>query len=62
MSDTNPMSGKLRSITLLAVAETLGMCLWFSSAAVLAEMNQETAISPLRQALLSSGVQFGFAA
>ncbi len=52
---------KTKSITLLVVAETLGMCLWFSSAAVIADMGAEREISNVRQALLSSGVQFGFA-
>jgi MFS family permease len=37
-----------------------GMSLWFASAAVLPDMAREGAISPDRQALLSSGVQAGF--
>jgi MFS family permease len=51
---------KLRAITMLLLAEVAGMSLWFVSAAVLPEMTREAAISPLRQALLSSAVQGGF--
>ncbi len=51
---------KLRSITLLLVAELAAMSLWFVSAAILPEMLREAAISPMRQAALSSAVQAGF--
>ena len=51
---------KLLSVSLLVVAEIAGMSLWFASAAVLPDMAREAAISPDRQALLSSGVQAGF--
>ncbi len=51
---------KLRSLTLLLIAELAAMSLWFVSAAVLPEMLREVAVSPLRQAALSSGVQIGF--
>jgi MFS family permease len=51
---------KFRSITLLLIAEVAGMSLWFVSAAVLPDMLREVALSPLRQAALSSGVQAGF--
>jgi len=53
---------KLRSITLLLVAELAAMSLWFVSAAILPEMLREAAISPMRQAALSSAVQAGFVA
>ncbi|MGI9521025.1 MAG: MFS transporter [Hyphomicrobiaceae bacterium] len=53
--------GKHAAITLLAVSQTLAMSLWFSSSAVIGEMTAETEISPVRQAMLASGVQFGFA-
>ncbi len=53
---------KARSITLLLIAEVAGMSLWFVSAAILPEMIQESAISPSRQAALSSSVQLGFVA
>lgn len=55
------MSLKLRSITVLVIAEILGMSLWFTSSAVLTDMLSEADISRLRQALLASGVQVGFA-
>ena len=48
------------SVSLLVIAEMAGMSLWFASAAVLPDMAREAAISPDRQALLSSGVQAGF--
>jgi MFS family permease len=51
---------KLRSITLLTLAEVAAMSLWFATAAALPDMVREAAISPARQALLSSGVQAGF--
>jgi MFS family permease len=51
---------KFRSLTLLMVAEVAAMSLWFVSAAVLPDMVREVALSPVRQAALSSGVQAGF--
>ncbi len=48
------------SITLLLVAIMAGMSPWFTSAAVLPDMVREAAIPPVRQALLSTGVQAGF--
>jgi MFS family permease len=51
---------KWRSLTLLMLAEVAAMSLWFVSAAVLPDMLQEAAVSPGRQAALSSGVQAGF--
>jgi MFS family permease len=53
-------SRKFRSMSLLLIAEVAAMSLWFVSAAVLPEMARETALSPFRQAALSSGVQAGF--
>ena len=50
MSASSP--SKLLSVSLLVLAEIAGMSLWF--------MAREAAISPDRQALLSSGVQAGF--
>lgn len=48
------------SVTVLVIAELAAMSLWFTSAAILPDMVREVAISPFRQALLSSGVQGGF--
>ncbi len=51
---------KLRSITLLIIAEILAMSLWFVSAAILGDMTSEVNLAPGRQAALSSAVQAGF--
>ncbi len=51
---------KFRSLALLLLAEVAAMSLWFVSAAVLPDMLHEAAVSPIRQAALSSGVQAGF--
>jgi len=51
---------KFRSLALLVLAEVAAMSLWFSSAAVLPDMLREAALTPFRQAALSSGVQAGF--
>lgn len=53
-------ASKRRSIFLLVLAEMAGMSLWFTSAAILPDMVREGAIDPVRQALLSTGVQAGF--
>ncbi len=53
---------KLRSITILLIAEVAAMSLWFVSAAILPDMLREADVSELRQAALSSGVQAGFVA
>lgn len=55
-----PMPGKLRSITLLALAQVLAMGLWLISAAILPELVAEAELAPGRAALLSSAVQIGF--
>ena len=55
------MIGKRSSITLLIIAEIAGMSVWFSSAAVIADMQAEAVISQFAAAMLSSGVQGGFA-
>jgi len=51
---------KIRSITLLIIAEILAMSLWFVSAAILGDMSQEANLSASTQAALSSAVQAGF--
>jgi MFS family permease len=55
-----PTFAKATALTLLATAVIAALSLWFVSAAILPEMLAERAISPMRQALLSSGVQIGF--
>jgi MFS family permease len=55
-------AGKGASIGVLLVAECFAMSLWFVSAAILPGMMAETAMTPFRQAALSSSVQAGFVA
>ena len=52
--------GKAGSMALLMLAQVLVLSLWFISAATMPGMLAEVAISPARQAALSSGVQIGF--
>jgi MFS family permease len=51
---------KWRSLILVMLAEVAAMALWFVSAAILPDVLHEVAVSPARQAALSSGVQAGF--
>ncbi|MEM9332400.1 MAG: MFS transporter [Pseudomonadota bacterium] len=51
---------KLRSITLLVLAQVSALSLWFISSAVLPDMLVEFEISPLAQAALTSAVAAGF--
>ena len=51
---------KLRSVTLICLAEIAAMGLWFVSAAVLPEMTAEAGLSEGQGAALSSAVQIGF--
>lgn len=55
-------AGKTRSVALIAVAELLGMSLWFVSAATLPDLVAEGGLGPGRAAALSSAVQIGFVA
>ena len=52
--------GKAGSMAILVLAQVLVLSLWFISAATMPGMLAEVAISPARQAALSSGVQIGF--
>lgn len=52
--------GKAGSVAILMLAQVLVLSLWFISAATMPGMLAEEAISPARQAALSSGVQIGF--
>ena len=54
--------GKAGSMAILMLAQVLVLSLWFISAATMPGMLAEVAISPARQAALSSGVQIGFVA
>ncbi|MEP5757938.1 MAG: MFS transporter [Litoreibacter sp.] len=51
---------KLRSLTLLLLAQVGALSLWFISSAILPAILLESEISNFRQAALSSGVQAGF--
>ncbi len=57
-----PVSGKWRSVSLVAVAQVLALSLWFSASAVLPALRAEFAIGNIQAALLSSGVALGFVA
>lgn len=52
--------GKAGSMAILMLSQVLVLSLWFISAATMPGMLAEVAISPARQAALSSGVQIGF--
>ena len=55
------MSGeKRRTLFLLLLAQVSALSLWFVSSAILPDMLREAAVTPFRQAALSSGVQVGF--
>ncbi len=51
---------KSAAIAILCAVVVAGMSPWFATAAALPDMAREGAISPMRQALLTSGVQAGF--
>ena len=51
---------KLRSLSLLFLAEIAALSLWFVSSAILPDMLREADVPAFRQAALSSGVQIGF--
>lgn len=53
-------AGKARSVSLLSLAVVASLSLWFVASAVLPEMLAESPVGETRQALLASGVQFGF--
>lgn len=53
---------KRRVVWMLLLVQVAVMSLWFSSAAVLAEMGAEAGLSSMRLAWLSTAVQLGFAA
>jgi MFS family permease len=55
-------SGRWRALVLLALAELLGMSLWFSAAAVVPVLQSEWQLTPARAAWLTLAVQLGFVA
>ncbi|HEY3472955.1 MAG TPA: MFS transporter [Anaerolineales bacterium] len=54
------MSTKWRTITLLSLAELLGMAVWFSASAVVASLAQEWSLDDAGRAWLTMSVQAGF--
>ncbi|HEU4996475.1 MAG TPA: MFS transporter [Gemmatimonadaceae bacterium] len=59
-TDTDP--GRWRLLALLAVAELLGMSLWFTGSAVAPQLQQQWALSGSQVAWLTTAVQLGFVA
>ncbi len=51
---------KRQSLLILIISQIAALSLWFLSAAMLNDMLREVAVSPSRQAALSSAVQLGF--
>ena len=51
---------KIRSITLLVLAEVAAMSLWFVSSAILVDLQKTVSLSAMQSALLVSGVAAGF--
>ncbi|WP_203293291.1 MFS transporter [Maricaulis parjimensis] len=62
MATVSEYSGKARALTFIALAQIAALSVWFSAAAALPDMITSAALSPLRQAALTSAVQIGFVA
>jgi len=58
----NESRNRWRTLTLLAVAELLGMSLWFSGSAVVPSLTKEWHLSPTAAGWLTLSVQIGFVA
>jgi MFS family permease len=58
----NPNPGRWRALTLLSIAELLGMALWFSGSAVVPALTLEWQLSPSQISWVANAVQFGFVA
>lgn len=54
--------GKIRSLALLAIAETAALSLWFSASAVVPTLAASHGLSGFQQGLFTSAVQLGFVA
>src|ERR1051325_6074524 len=59
---TLPHPGRWRALTLLSVAELLGMSLWFSGSAVVPALMREWNLSPSQISWIAIAVQLGFVA
>jgi MFS family permease len=54
------LNQKWKNLLLLAIAELLAMCLWFSASAVVPQLTQEWKLSGGQQSWLTMSVQLGF--
>ena len=57
-----PHPGRWRALTLLSIAELLGMALWFSGSAVVPALSREWQLSPAQISWIAIAVQLGFVA
>src|SRR5437868_9001389 len=62
INDTDTHAGRWRALALLALAELLGMSLWFSAAAVVPVLQGEWQLNTQRAGWLTLAVQLGFVA
>ena len=62
VNDTDTHAGRWRALALLALAELLGMSLWFSAAAVVPVLQGEWQLNTQRAGWLTLAVQLGFVA
>lgn len=60
MSESPPIPGKARNLSLLALAELLAMALWFSASAVVPQLRLEWDLGDTASAWLTMSVQLGF--
>lgn len=60
LNDASISSARVRSISLLIIAEIAAMSLWFVSAAILGDMAREAELSDGARAAMSAAVQGGF--
>src|SRR5690242_8073101 len=59
---TDPHPARWRALTLLSIAELLGMSLWFSGSAVVPALTREWQLSPSQISWIANAVQLGFVA
>src|SRR6476619_8370493 len=59
---TVPNRARWQALTLLSIAELLGMSLWFSGSAVVPALTREWQLSPSQISWVSNAVQLGFVA
>src|SRR4026208_1025899 len=59
---TTPHPRRWHALTLLSIAELLGMSLWFSGSAVVPALTREWQLSPSQISWIAIAVQLGFVA